>query len=237
MYQGKRIIVTICARGGSKGIPGKNIRPLAGKPLIAHSIDVAKEFAWADRITVSTDDPDIKKVAEEWGIEVPYLRPTELSGDIISREVVIAYAAEAAEKYWNETYDIIVDLGNATPLKSAEDVREVVKLLVDTPDTKVAFTVTPAARNPYYNMVEIDEHGYAYISKNLKKEISRRQDTPKVFDMNDGAYAMWRDTYLKERTVRTDKVRVYSMPPERSVDIDRPIDFKIAELLLKESQK
>lgn len=237
MYKGKKIVVTVCARGGSKGVPGKNIRKLAGKPLIAHSIDVAKEFGWADRITVSTDDPKIAAVAKKWGIDVPYLRPAELSGDVVSREKVIAYAAEAAEKYWNEHYDIIIDLGNATPLKNAKDVREVVKLLVNTPKTKVAFSVTPAARNPYYNMVEVDKRGYAHMSKHVDKELQRRQDTPPVYDMNDGVYAMWRDTYLKERTVRTDKVRVYVMPPERSVDIDREIDFKIAELILKESKK
>lgn len=237
MYKGKKIVVTICARGGSKGIPGKNIKKLAGKPLIAHSIDVAKEFGWADRITVSTDDPAIAKVAKKWGIEVPYLRPAELSGDVVSRELVIAHAAEEAEKYWGEKYDIIVDLGNATPLKNAEDVREVVKLLVNSPDTKVAFSVTPAARNPYYNMVEVDKKGYANMSKTFDKKISRRQDTPKVYDMNDGVYAMWRDSYLKERTVRSNKTRIYVMPPERSVDIDRPIDFKIAELLIKEQKK
>lgn len=237
MYKGKRIIVTIGARGGSKGIPHKNILPLAGKPLLVHSIEAAKEFGWADRITVSTDDPKIQKVAQKWGVEVPYLRPAKLSGDVVSRELVIAYAAQAAEKYWHEKYDIIVDLGNATPLKTGKDVREVVKLLVDTPKTKVAFSVTPAARNPYYNMVEVDAHGYAHMSKRFAKKIHRRQDSPKVYDMNDGIYAMWRDTYLKERTVRTNKVRVYIMPPERSVDIDRPIDFKIAELLLKENRK
>ncbi len=235
MYKGKRILVTICARGGSKGIPGKNIKSLAGKPLLAHSIKTAQQMGWADRIMVSTDDEKIKNVAEDWGVPVPFLRPKNLADDTTSRERVIAEATEQAEQYWNEQYDIIVDLGNVTPLRLPEDVQAVITMLVEEPETKVVFSVTQAARNPYYNMVELDENGFAHICKDVGTYISRRQDTPIVYDMNDGIYAMWRDVYLKERTVRTDKVRVYVMPPERSIDIDRPIDFKIAELFLKES--
>ncbi len=234
MYQNKKVLVTICARGGSKGIPGKNIRKLAGKPLLAHSIETAKQFGCADRIVVSTDDEKIRAVAIEYGVDVPFLRKATLADDKTSREEVIAAATEQAEAHWKERYDIIIDLGNVTPLRLPEDVTAVVKTLVETPDTKVVFSVTPAARNPYYNMVEVDEHGYAHLSKDLGSYISRRQDTPKVYDMNDGIYAMWRDTYLTERTVRTDKVRIYVMPPERSIDIDREIDFKIAELFIAE---
>lgn len=234
MYKNKKILVTICARGGSKGVPNKNIRDLAGKPLLAYSIEVAQKFGWADRIMVSTDDKKIQKVAEQYGVAVPFLRPAKLADDVTSREVVIAYAAEAAEKHWQEEYDIIVDLGNATPLKNEKDVREVVKLLVDTPDTEVAFSVTPAARSPYFNMVEVDAQGYAHLSKKPGKYVVRRQDGPRVYDMNDGVYAMWKKSYLKNKTVRTDKTRIYVMPAERSVDIDREIDFKIAELFLLE---
>ena len=237
MYRGKKIIITICARGGSKGVPGKNIKLLAGKPLLAHSIQTAKDSGIADRIMVSTDDEAIRKVAIKNGIEVPFLRPKKLADGKTSRELVIAKAVEAAEKYWQEDFDIIVDLGNATPLKNGQDVKAVVKLLVNSPRTDVVFSVTPAARNPYFNMVEVDKNGYAHLSKKTKKNISRRQDTPPVYDMNDGVYAMWKDKYLKERTVRQRRVRVYVMPPERSVDIDREIDFKIAELLIKEMQK
>ena len=237
MYRGKKIIITICARGGSKGVPGKNIKLLAGKPLLAHSIQTAKDSGIADRIMVSTDDEAIRKVAIKNGIEVPFLRPKKLADGKTSRELVIAKAVEAAEKYWQEDFDIIVDLGNATPLKNGQDVKAVVKLLVNSSRTDVVFSVTPAARNPYFNMVEVDKNGYAHLSKKTKKNISRRQDTPPVYDMNDGVYAMWKDKYLKERTVRQRRVRVYVMPPERSVDIDREIDFKIAELLIKEMQK
>jgi CMP-N,N'-diacetyllegionaminic acid synthase len=237
MYKGKKIIITICARGGSKGVPGKNIRKLAGKPLLAHSIQAAKDSGIADRIMVSTDDEEIRKVAVKNGIEVPFLRPKKLADSKTSREEVIAYATEQAQKYWGEDYDIIVDIGNATPFTNGKDVRAVVKLLVDSPHTDVAFTVTPAARNPYFNMVEVDNKGYAHVSKKPATYVSRRQDTPPVYDMNDGAYAMWKDTYLKARTVRQERVRVYVMPPERSVDIDREIDFKIAELLMKDMKK
>lgn len=237
MYKGRKIIITICARGGSKGVPGKNIRKLAGKPLLVHSIQAAKDSGLADRIMVSTDDEAIRKVAIKSGIDVPFLRPKKLADGKTSRELVIAKAVEAAEKYWHEDFDIIVDLGNVTPLKNGKDVRAVVKLLVDSPNTDVAFSVTPAARNPYFNMVEVDKDGYAHISKKPEKYVSRRQDTPPVYDMNDGVYAMWKDKYLKVQTVRQERVRVYVMSAERSVDIDREIDFKIAELLIKEQGK
>jgi CMP-N,N'-diacetyllegionaminic acid synthase len=243
MYQGKKILVVICARGGSKGIPGKNIKPLAGKPLIAHSILAAKKFGLADRIIVSTDDEKIKAVAQEYGAETPFTRPAELANDTIGRIAAVIHAVQAAEAHYHEKYDIVMDLGNMAPLRNQEDMMGALKLLVDTPETDVVYTVTPAGRNPYYNMVEIDHQGYSKMSKTLPTSASSRQTAPKVYDMNDSIYAIWRDALIKHKDmvvpiqlVPTLRHRAYMMPEERSIDIDRLIDFQLAELLMSAQQ-
>src|SRR3990167_1510986 len=110
MYKDYSIMVVICARGGSKGVPGKNTRLLNGKPLITYTIEQAKKFSWADRIVVSTDDKEIKEVAEQYGVKVPFLRPRELATDTISVIPVIIHAVRKAEDYWKEHYDIVVNL-------------------------------------------------------------------------------------------------------------------------------
>lgn len=239
MYQDKKILVVICARGGSKGIPGKNIKPLAGKPLIAHSIAAAQEFGLADRVIVSTDDQQIKAVAEEYGAEVPFLRPAELANDTIGRIAAVIHAVQAAEAHYQEKYDVVMDLGNMAPLRNQEDMMGTLQMLVDTPDTDVVYSVTPAGRNPYYNMVEIDQAGYSKMSKTLPISASSRQTAPKVYDMNDSIYAIWCDALIKHKDmvvpiqlVPTLRHRAYVMPEERSIDIDRLIDFQLAELLM-----
>lgn len=233
MYKQKKIIITICARGGSKGILGKNIMLLNGLPLLTHSIKAAQKFKWADRIVVSTDDKEIKKVAEEYGIKVLKLRPAYLSNDVVSRVDVFIYATKEAEKYYQENYDIVMDLGVTSPLRNETDMEAVIKKLVDIPKTDCVFTVTPAARNPYFNMVEIDQNGYTYLSKQINAKITSRQQAPCVYDMNDSIYAIWKEKLFKSKSVRIKRTRVHVMPTERSVDIDRPIDLILAESLLK----
>jgi CMP-N,N'-diacetyllegionaminic acid synthase len=243
MYKTFKILITICARGGSKGIPGKNIKLLAGKPLIAHSIAAAQSLGLADRIIVSTDDQKIKTVAEEYGAEVPFLRPAELANDTIGRIAAVIHAVQAAEKHYQERYDIVMDLGNMAPLRNQEDMLGTLEMLVRTPQTDVVYTVTPAGRNPYYNMVEMTEDGYSKMSKTLPDAASSRQTAPKVYDMNDSIYAMWRDKLIEHKDmvvpiqlVPTLRHRAYIMPEERSIDIDRLIDFQLAELLMTASK-
>lgn len=237
MYRNHTVIAVICARGGSKGFPGKNTRLLNGKPLVAYTIERAKKFSYADRIVVSTDDTEIKSVAEKCGVEIPCLRPKELATDEISVIPAIIHAVKTAEDYWKEKYDIVVNLGPTCPLRTAEDIRLTIKMLVDTPNTDAVFSVSKSHDNPYFNMVEIDDKKYVSISKKNNNIIARRQDAPEVYAMNGSVYSIWKQVLLAEKSFFTDKTRVYVMPRERSIDIDNSIDFKLAEFLMKKRKK
>lgn len=236
MYKEKKIILTICARGGSKGLPGKNVKSLLGKPLIAYSIEQAKSLGWVDRIVISTDDPKIKKVAEKLGIEVPFMRPQELATDTAPKIPVFLHAIQEAEKHWREKYDIWVDLDATSPLRFTSDIKEAVDLLF-LPDTLAVITAMESHHNPYYNMVEKDSLGYVSVSKKLPQSIVRRQDAPKVYAMNGSIYIMWCDELLKRGTFFTDRTQLYVMPAERSFDIDSIVDFEIVKLYLKQRVK
>lgn len=236
MYNGKKIILTICARGGSKGLPGKNTKNLLGKPLVAYSIEQAKSLGWVDRIVISTDDQKIKKVAEKLGIEVPFMRPPELATDIAPKIPVFLHAIQESEKYWNEKYDIWVDLDATSPLRFAEDIKAAIDLLF-TPKTLSVITAMESHHNPYYNMVEMDNNKYVSVSKKLPQSVTRRQDAPRVYAMNGSIYTMWSKELLKRGTFFTDRTKLYIMPPERSFDIDNMIDFEIVKLYLKQRSK
>lgn len=233
MYQGHKIIITICARGGSKGVPKKNIRPLLGKPLLAYTIEQVKALSWVDRIVVSTDDPEIREIATKWGIEVPFLRPKYLATDTAAKIPVIIHAIRKAQSYWHETFDINIDMDVTSPLRKTSDIKNALKLLINTPYTKAVFSVYPASRSPYFNMVEPDKDGYVHLSKMLKNPILRRQDSPIVYAMNASIYVMRVKDLLKEKSYHTNQTRAYLMPEERSIDIDKPLDFEFVEFLMR----
>lgn len=237
MYKGKSVALTICARGGSKGVPGKNIRNLLGKPLITYTINQAKLLRWVDRIILSTDDLKIKKVAEYCGIEVPFLRPKKLATDKAAKVPAIIHAVETAEKQWSENYDIVLDLDPTSPLRILDDIEGLIRTLTEKPDIKSVFSVCEAYKNPYFNMVEEDENGYVQLSKKPARPILRRQDAPKVYGMNASIYAMWKKALLVERTFFTNRTKVYVMPRERSVDIDSQTDFDFVEFLMKKGKR
>ena len=237
MYKNYSIMVVICARGGSKGVPGKNTRLLNGKPLIAYTIEQAKKFSWADKVVVSTDDKEIKEIAERYGIEIPFLRPKELATDEISVISVIIHAVRTAEDYWKDHYDIVVNLSPTGPLRTVKDIELAVKTLVEVPDTKSVFSVSESNNNPYFNMYEVDSRGYATLSKRTTKSVTRRQDTPKVYLQNGSVYAMWKREIFGEKDLFERKTRVYVMPEERSVDIDTNLDFEFAEFLMRKVKK
>ena len=237
MHKDLKILVVVCARGGSKGIPKKNIRLLAGKPVLAYSIEAGLQFDWADKVLVSTDDLAIKAVAEKYGAAVPFLRPKSLANDKVGRIAAVIHALKKSESYYQETYDIVMDLGNMAPLRNQEDMHAAVNLLVNHPETDVVFSVSPSQRNPYYNLGEINSSGFFQVSKKVKPTPSCRQDAPDSFDVNDSIYAIRRDSLLKHKKmtvpiqlVSSLKKRVLIMPQERSVDIDHLIDFQLVEI-------
>lgn len=233
MYKNRSILVTVCARGGSKGIPRKNIKNLCGKPLIVYTLEQAKRFNWKDKIVVSTEDREIKRIAEDNGIEVPFLRSKELATDSASKIPAIIHAAGEAEKYWKEKYDIILDLSPTAPLRTVEDIELAVGSLVVTPNTDAVISASLSSDNPYFNLFELDKKGYAHLSKKPAGHVMRRQDSPSVYALNGSIYCIWKNVLLKERSFFTNKTRIYVMPKERSVDIDNNFDFELTEFLMR----
>lgn len=237
MYKSNSIVLTICARGGSKGIPGKNIQPIDGKPLIGYTIEQAKALDWVDRIVVSTDSQDIKRVAEDFGLEVPFLRPAELATDTAGKLPAIIHAVEAAQKHWSQNYDIVLDLDPTSPLRNLDDIGAVVNILTEGSGVKSVFSVCEAYKNPYFNMVEENSDGWAQISKKPERPIVKRQDAPTVYEMNASIYAMWKKDLFLEKTFFTDRTKVYVMPRARSCDIDSQIDFDFVQFLMKKDKR
>jgi CMP-N-acetylneuraminic acid synthetase len=223
---------TICARGGSKGVPGKNVRVLSGHPLIAYSIAVARACAFVDRVVVSTDSLEIAEAARRYGADVPFLRPAPLALDTSPKVPVIRHAVEFVEAEHGRPVDLIVDLDPTAPLRTADEVRRCWEL-AQTPETDVVITATPARKNPYFNMVEIRD-GYARLSKPVTPPLARRQDAPAVYEMNASIYVFHREALMRDGRVLGPRTRMLEMPPERSHDIDHPLDFAYLEFLVAE---
>lgn len=226
-------LCSICARGGSKGVPGKNIRMLAGKPLIAHSVGHALESELFEAVAVSSDSDEILETARLHGASILIERPAEMASDTAGKLPVIQHALEQAEAQSGQRYDTQVDLDATSPLRSVQDVIGSVKLLEETGCSNV-ITGAPAHRSPYFNLVERDVNGVVHLSKNLPQGVVRRQDSPDCFDMNASIYVWQRDRLLNDPKLFYDDTRLYEMPRERSFDIDEELDFKIVELIMAE---
>lgn len=229
-------LCTICARGGSKGVKNKNIRNIAGKALIAHSITQALESGLFDYVAVSSDSEEILSVAKEWGSNITIKRPSELSTDSAPKIPVIKHCIEEVEKITNSQFDTFVDLDATSPLRTIYDINESVKLLEGSNASNV-ITGTPSRRSPYFNLVEINVSGSVVLSKKLEIPVVRRQDAPKCYDMNASIYVWKRNTILNmKETLFFENTKLFIMPEERSIDIDTELDFKIVDLLLKENR-
>lgn len=230
MYKHNKILAVIPARGGSKGVPNKNIKELLGKPLIAYTIEQARSSRYIDRTIVSTDSPVIHDIAAYYGAEVPFLRPQELATDQSGTLDVLVHAMDWLKKNENYSFDILVLLHATTPLREPEDIDRCIELLVEKKAGSV-FSVTEAHRNPYFNMVEIKNNKVSLVKKG---NYTTRQAAPQVFDMNSSIYVWWKDIFVKNKSVFLDNSQIYLMPKARSIDIDDPLDFKIAEMLLRD---
>ena len=230
-------LCSICARGGSKGVPNKNIRPLLGKPLLIHSLDQARQSGLFDCIVVSSDSPKILQLAEEWGVDHAIERSEELATDFAPKLPVIQHCFLTAETLSGMTFDTTVDLDATSPLRNQADLKGVVDLLESQDSTTNVITGAPARRSPYFNLIELDESGRVHLSgkrQNIDGKIVRRQDSPPCFDMNASIYAWWRVSLLKACHVIQSSTHLYVMPGERSVDIDSELDFRWVEFLMNE---
>jgi len=226
-----KILCTICARGGSKGVKGKNIRELMGKPLIAYTIETAQAWGNFEDIIVSTDSPEIKQTALAYGAKVPFLRPKELATDTAGKLDVMKHTVSFMEEQ-GKNYDITIDLDVTSPLRTAEDIENAYKKLVEE-NLDIVFSVCEARKNPYFNMVELDEEEKPRLCKKLDGVVLSRQMAPRVYELNASIYVFKKDYLMKTNTVYAESAGIYIMPQERSVDIDNEIDFEFVEYMMK----
>ena len=175
----EKVLVTIAARGGSKGLKDKNILDLCGRPLIAHTILQAKQWGRADRIVVSTDSKRIGSIARRYGALVPFMRPAGLATDKAGKLEVLRHALKAMERSDGRKYDVVVDLDVTAPIRKISDIEGAYRLFVRK-RPKSVFSVAPSRRNPYFNMVEIDSKGYAVLVKKTAMVLKRSQDRKSV---------------------------------------------------------
>ncbi len=225
-------ICTICARGGSKGVQNKNIRTLAGKPLIAYTIEQAHACKLFNSIAVSSDSSSILEISKKYGVNLLIKRPIQLATDSASKLDAIKHCVQEVEKMNRESSDIIVDLDVTSPLRVLEDIQGAVNLL-ERENVPNVITAAPARRSPYFNLVELNKNNAVQLSKPLEKPIVRRQDSPQCYDMNASIYVWQRDSLFNFPTVFNKDTQLFIMPEERSVDIDSELDFEIVELLMK----
>jgi len=223
-----KILATICARAGSKGVPGKNIRPLLGKPLIAHTIEQAISSELFRHVVVSTDSEEIASIAEKFGAEVPFLRPKELADDHCAKWPAVRHALQECEKLYQCRFDIVVDLDPTSPLRTVLDIRKCVELLIKENASNV-ITAMAARRSPYFNLIEKFPDGHIDLSKKTNPPITCRQDSPRCYDMNASVYVWRRDVLVQNESIFLDGTVLYEMPMERSIDIDCDVDFQIVE--------
>ena len=225
-------LVIIPARGGSKGIPHKNIKLLGGKPLICRAIDNARAVAPDSDICVSTDDSEIIHVVEDYGLKVPFIRPTELAADNSGTYEVLLHALSFYEQQ-GRTYDTIILLQPTSPFRRDEDISEALKLY--SPDVDMVVSVTEARANPYYNCFETDSDGFLHVSKGDGKYI-RRQDAPKAWEYNGAIYIINPQSLKRKSLGEFKRRRMYEMDELHSLDLDTPLDWRIAELLIAENE-
>lgn len=227
-----RIFAFVFARGGSKGLPRKNLLPLGGVPLIGHSINIAKALPQVSKVFVSTEDAEIKKMAEHYGAKV-IDRPPELAGDKSPEWEAWRHAISYLERA-GEEFDTLLSLPTTSPLRTPADVEATINALDSATDAVI--TVTPASRSPFFNMVSREDDGTCKILS-PSSGYSRRQDAPEAFDVTTVAYALKTEFVKGNRGLFDGKVRSVIVPKERAVDIDDSLDFKFAELLYAEAQR
>ena len=225
-----KILCTICARAGSKGVTNKNLRPINSKPLIVYSIEQALATKLFDQIVVSSDSAEIRNVALANGATHAVERPFGLASDTAPKLPAIRHCVESAEKKFGK-FEVIVDLDATAPLRNPEDILGALELLRTTNSDNV-ITGTPAHRSPYFNLVETNEQGIVHLSKQPRAAVDRRQDSPECFDMNASIYVWRRHALFENETLFTKSTRLFVMPRERSIDIDSQADFDMVEWLM-----
>ena len=218
----------VFARGGSKGVPGKNIRQLVDKPLIGHALRIASQTREIEQSFVSTDSSEVARVAGSYGATV-IQRPAQLAQDNSPEWLAWRHAIKWVRERVGD-FDRFISLPATAPMRLVEDVRICLDALDEQTDAVV--TMTPAQRSPWFNMVKADDSGFLSILVEGKQKIIRRQDAPQAHDLTTLAYVLRPDFILSHDNVWQGRVRGVLIPQERAIDIDTEYDFKIAEFLM-----
>ena len=224
-------VAFIFARGGSKGLPGKNIRPLAGKPLIAWSIEHARAVKRIERVIVSTDSEEIASVARKFGAEVPFMRPAELARDDSPEWMAWRHALAFLQETEGALPDAMISVPTTAPLRLPVDLENCLNEFAKG-DADMVITVSVAHRNPWFNMVKKNPDGSVGLVIAPASGIARRQDAPAVFDMATVAYVARPQFVMQQMGTFSGRVRSVTVPVERAIDIDTLLDFELAEFLI-----
>ena len=224
-------IALIPARGGSKGLPGKNIKIFSGKPLIAWSIEQAKKLSSIDRVIVSTDCSEIARVAKEYGAEVPFLRPDNISEDDSPEWMAWRQALSFLLEKEGKMPNIMLSIPTTAPLRRVIDIENCLNLYKKG-GVDVVITTTDAHRSPYFNMVKESHDGNVELVIKPKDKLYRRQDAPIVYDMTTVAYVMNPEFIMHNESIFDGRTKAVNVPLETSIDIDNMYDFKMAEFFL-----
>ncbi len=228
MYRNSHVIAIVPARGGSKGVPRKNIHPLCGKPLLAYTADIIREVGIFDRAIVSTDDSEIAAVAMQYGLEAPFMRPQDLSGDLISDYAVLRHALGEVERFDKRTYDIIVLLQPTSPLRRARHIESVVeKLMAESYDSVWTVSETDLKYHPLKQLL-VDSHGSLEYYDQRAADIIARQQLSAVYHRNGAAYALTRACLLEQKTIKGRKTGAVIIR-EPLISIDTLEDFARVE--------
>lgn len=226
MTQDLRTLGLIAARGGSKGLPRKNVLPLGGRPLIAWSISAALGAATLGRVILSSDDDEIIEIAREWECEVPFRRPTALAGDTVKMEDVALHALDSLD----EDFDVLVLLQPTSPFRTSGDIDSAVRMKLEQNCPSVA-SVTESAKSPYWMFfVDCADGGMAPVMEGEMR--TRRQELPPVYFLNGAVYVVDVAWFRKTRKFVTQETRAFVMPSSRSIDIDAENDLRVARALV-----
>lgn len=230
-----KIIAFIFARGGSKGVPRKNVLPVGNIPLVGRSVIAAKAITRISRVIVSTDDVEVAEIGRAYGAEVPFSRPAELASDTASELDAWRHAITWVRDN-DGPFDVFVSLPTVSPLRNYADVDHCIDLLLNSPDTDIVITVTEARRSPYFNMVQLDKNGFARLAADDVGTV-RRQDAPPLYDMATVAYVARPDYVMRSRRLLEGKVKAVIVNDRSAIDIDTPLDLEIANFLASKEIK
>lgn len=226
-----KVLATICGRGGSVGVKGKNVRALLGKPMLHYTLECVQKSEMIDEVIISTDSDDIIRCAEDFGIKVDYRRPDELATAEAPKNLAIRHATEFVEEKRGFYPDIVADLDIGVPLKKPKDIDEAIRKLWESPDMECIVSVYPAERNPYFNMVEQKNDGFFRVVEYTGYPVFSRQSAPKVYSVTPAIFA-WKRNFMHLMHLFEGKWGIYEMPLERSVDIDTEFEYQLIKFLM-----